>query len=115
MIFIVLDKFPRFVFCLCHVFTFSRCWEHVGTIWGSLWEHVGIIRSYKGLLLARKKLNKIYKEIRDIRDITINNKANNLIYIYYECLNLLCVSLSVINSSLNRKESVGLHFLCDVC
>ena len=80
-----------------------------------MWEHVGIIRSNKGLLLARKKLNKIYKDIRDIRNIKINNKANNLIYSYYECLNLLDVSLSIINSSLTRKESVGLHFVCDVC
>ena len=78
-----------------------------------MWERVGIIRSYDILLSAEKDLNNIYIKIKNI-----NNKNNFKSDIqagvsYFECLNLVQTCLWIIKSSCMRKESCGLHFVCE--
>ena len=64
-------------------------------------EYVGIIRTESGLLFAKKVIENMKNNLL--------NDPNNSKY-YYEALNMAQTSLIIINSALNRKESIGCHY-----
>ena len=64
-------------------------------------KYVGIVRSEEGLLLAR---NIVYKHNQNLLKHKIC--SNN----YYKALNISTVALSIIDSALARKESIGCHY-----
>lgn len=70
----------------------------------SMWNNVGIIRSKKGLNLARKKIEKIEKIFDIIKTDGINK---NII----ELENMLLLGKIIIIAALRRKESRGTHFI----
>ncbi len=72
-----------------------------------MWNYVGIVRNIKRLELARKHINAIFQEIEQhYKDYFV---TQNMI----ELRNIALVSLLIIESALNRKESRGLHYLVD--
>jgi L-aspartate oxidase len=64
-------------------------------------EYVGIVRSKEGLQFAKKIVLDMEKNL---------NKYPNNSKAYYEALNMVQTALIIINSSLNRKESIGCHY-----
>ncbi len=64
-------------------------------------EYVGIVRTKEGLLFAKKIVLKMKKNL---------NKYPNNSKAYYEALNMVQTALIIIDSALNRKESIGCHY-----
>jgi L-aspartate oxidase len=62
---------------------------------------VGIIRTEKGLKNAEIIVQNYYKNL-------VNNPRH--LKDYYECLNVVTVSLAIIKAALTRKESIGCHY-----
>lgn len=72
-----------------------------------MWNYVGIVRSVKRLKLAKKQVEGIFQEIEQhYRDYLV---SSNMI----ELRNIALVALLIIQSSLVRKESRGLHYVVD--
>lgn len=72
-----------------------------------MWNYVGIVRTVKRLQLARKHVNSLFQEIEQhYKDYFVTQDM-------IELRNIALVSLLIIESALNRKESRGLHFLVD--
>ncbi len=70
-----------------------------------MWENVGIIRTENSLLSALSEVNKIEQQF-------INKyKCSSLDE--YELRNMVIVAKCIINSALNRKESIGAHYRAD--
>jgi len=63
--------------------------------------NVGIVRKEKSLLFAKEA---IFNILEGLKNDQIICKA------YYEVFNMATVALIIINSALNRKESVGCHY-----
>ena len=72
-----------------------------------MWNYVGIVRSMQRLALAKKRMEAIYKEIdQHYREYFI---TPNMV----ELRNISLISLLIIQSAMQRKESRGLHYLID--
>ncbi|RUM45659.1 MAG: L-aspartate oxidase [Desulfocapsa sp.] len=72
-----------------------------------MWNYVGIVRSVKRLELAKVRMEAIFKEIdQHYHDYHI---TPNMI----ELRNIALISLLIIQSAQQRKESRGLHYLVD--
>ncbi len=72
-----------------------------------MWNYVGIVRNIKRLQLAQKQIEGVYQEIEQhYRDYFV---SPNMI----ELRNIALISMIIIQSALQRKESRGLHFLTD--
>lgn len=72
-----------------------------------MWNYVGIVRTKKRLELAKKRIKGIFDEIEDL--FQEYRVTANMI----ELRNISLVSLMIIHSALQRKESRGLHYLAD--
>lgn len=70
-----------------------------------MWEKVGIIRTESSLMKASAEIDKIKKAFKN------RNKCGSIEE--YELRNMIYVSDSIINSALERKESIGAHFRAD--
>ncbi len=66
--------------------------------------NVGIVRKEKNLVFAKNTVSKMIEDLKNDQKIS---KA------YYEVLNMATVALIIINSAINRKESVGCHYRLD--
>ncbi len=64
-------------------------------------EYVGIVRSKDGLMFAKNEVEKIENNLMKFK-----NNAKH----YFEALNMVQTALIIINSSLDRKESIGCHY-----
>ncbi len=64
-------------------------------------EYVGIVRTEKGLLIAKEQVQQME---RDLLKSPNNSKH------YYEALNMVQTALIIINSAIDRKESIGCHY-----
>jgi L-aspartate oxidase len=72
-----------------------------------MWNYVGIVRNIKRLKLAKKHVNALFQEIEQhYKDYFVSQDM-------IELRNIALVSLLIIESALNRKESRGLHYLVD--
>jgi L-aspartate oxidase len=72
-----------------------------------MWNYVGIVRSTKRLQLAKIRMEAIYKELdQHYHDYHI---TPNMV----ELRNIALISLLIIQSAQQRKESRGLHYLID--
>lgn len=72
-----------------------------------MWNYVGIVRSLKRLDLAKTRMEAIFKEIdQHYHDYLI---TPNMV----ELRNIALISLLIIQSAQQRKESRGLHYLVD--
>ncbi len=72
-----------------------------------MWNYVGIVRSLKRLELAKVRMEAIFKEIdQHYHDYHI---TPNMV----ELRNIALISLLIIQSAQQRKESRGLHYLID--
>ena len=79
-------------------------WDSIRRI---MWNYVGIVRSLKRLALAKERMAAIYDEIdQHYRDYII---TPNMV----ELRNISLISLVIIQSAMQRKESRGLHYLID--
>ncbi|MDH5716984.1 MAG: L-aspartate oxidase [Spirochaetia bacterium] len=72
-----------------------------------MWDYVGIVRSTPRLEKALRRIDSIYREIRDFYNRTIITRP------LLELRNIALASQLVIRSALNRKESRGLHYNTD--
>jgi len=72
-----------------------------------MWNYVGIVRNIKRLKLAKKHVNALFQEIEQhYKDYFVSQDM-------IELRNIALVSLLIVESALNRKESRGLHYLVD--
>ncbi|MEN8200157.1 MAG: L-aspartate oxidase [Thermodesulfobacteriota bacterium] len=72
-----------------------------------MWNYVGIVRSMRRLDLAKTRMEAIYEEIdRHYRDYLI---TPNMV----ELRNIALISMLIIQSAMQRKESRGLHYMID--
>ena len=72
-----------------------------------MWNYVGIVRTVKRLQLARKHVKALFQEVEQhYKDYFVTQDM-------IELRNIALVSLLIIESALNRKESRGLHYLAD--
>ncbi len=72
-----------------------------------MWNYVGIVRSTRRLLLAKKQVSEITKEIEQhYKDYFV---TTNMI----ELRNISLVASLIIEAALDRKESRGLHYMLD--
>lgn len=72
-----------------------------------MWDYVGIVRSSKRLSLAKTRMEAIFKEIDNhYHDYHV---TPNMV----ELRNIALISLLIIQSAQQRKESRGLHYLID--
>lgn len=69
-----------------------------------MWNTVGIIREEKKMLKALKKLIETEKEIKKIRKLGINREI-------LELQNICEVAMLITKASIERKESLGTHFM----
>ena len=72
-----------------------------------MWNYVGIVRKESRLMIARKRISEVRKEIDEIFG-KFQNTPNML-----ELRNISLVASLIIESSLARKESKGLHYILD--
>jgi L-aspartate oxidase len=72
-----------------------------------MWNYVGIVRKESRLVVARERINEVRKEIDGI--LTQYKKTPNML----ELRNITLVASLIIEASLNRKESIGLHYILD--
>ena len=73
-----------------------------------------IMWNYAGILRNEALLRKGLFELEEIKKL-IENKTVFSDFNYYEIRNMLTVAEIVINSALERKESIGAHFRTDAC
>lgn len=79
-------------------------WDSIRRV---MWNYVGIVRSVKRLELAKIRMEAIFKEIdQHYHDYHI---TPNMV----ELRNIALISLVIIQSAQQRKESRGLHYLAD--
>lgn len=79
-------------------------WDSIRRV---MWNYVGIVRSMKRLALAKKRMEFIYAEIDlHYREYFV---TPNMV----ELRNIALISLLIIQSAMQRKESRGLHFVRD--
>ena len=72
-----------------------------------MWNYVGIVRSVKRLQLAKTRMESIFKEIdQHYHDFLVTP-------IMVELRNIALISLLIIQSAQQRKESRGLHYITD--
>lgn len=83
----------------------SNVSEFIDKLKTIMWDNVGIIRTESSLLEAMSEINKIALEFN------CKDKCSNIEE--YELRNLIYVSKCIINSALERKESIGAHFRAD--
>ncbi|MDO8481208.1 MAG: L-aspartate oxidase, partial [Nanoarchaeota archaeon] len=76
------------------------------TLQEEMWKNVGILRTMKGLEIAKRKLGTILLKAEKILEKGISKEP-------LELRNLCVVGLLVIESALRRKESRGTHALLD--
>jgi L-aspartate oxidase len=72
-----------------------------------MWNYVGIVRKESRLLIAKQRINEVKKEIKEIVEkfkITPN---------MLELRNISLVASLIIEASLARKQSKGLHYIID--
>lgn len=72
-----------------------------------MWNYVGIVRKESRLMVARQRIDEVQKEINDIVG-KFHNTPNML-----ELRNISLVASLIIEASLARKESIGLHYVLD--
>lgn len=72
-----------------------------------MWNYVGIVRKESRLLVAKERIAAVRKEIDDI--IEKYSLTPNML----ELRNISLVASLIIEASLERKESVGLHYILD--
>ncbi len=72
-----------------------------------MWNYVGIVRKESRLLVARQRISEVRKEIDEI--ITRYKITPNML----ELRNISLVASLIIDASLKRKESKGLHYIID--
>ena len=72
-----------------------------------MWNYVGIVRKESRLILARKRIAEVRKEINDI--VKKYKITPNML----ELRNISLVASLIIDASLARKESKGLHYIID--
>ncbi len=72
-----------------------------------MWNYVGIVRSMKRLSLAKKSMKAIYE------DVDLHYREYFVTPNMIELRNISLISLLIIQSAMQRKESRGLHFLID--
>ncbi len=72
-----------------------------------MWNYVGIVRKESRLLTARQRIKEVRKEIKDIVE-TFKITPNML-----ELSNISLVASLIIEASLARKQSKGLHYIID--
>ncbi len=72
-----------------------------------MWNYVGIVRSTKRLVLAKRQISEICKEIEQhYKDYFV---TTNMV----ELRNISLVASLIIEAALERKESRGLHYMLD--
>ena len=72
-----------------------------------MWNYVGIVRKESRLLIAKQRITEVKKEIKEIVEkfkITPN---------MLELRNISLVASLIIEASLARKQSKGLHYIID--
>lgn len=79
--------------------------ELLSSLKSIMWEKVGIIRTESSLMKASAEIDKIKKAFKN------RNKCGSIEE--YELRNMIYVSDCIINSALERKESIGAHFRAD--
>jgi L-aspartate oxidase len=67
-----------------------------------MWQHVGMIRTRKGLAIARKKLKNLQEEIKKINGVNAQ---------CLETKNMITVALLIIKAAQQRNKSLGTHFI----
>ncbi len=72
-----------------------------------MWNYVGIVRKKSRLVIAKQRIEEIKKEIDKI--VATYSVTSNLL----ELRNITLVALLIIEASLKRKESRGLHYILD--
>ena len=72
-----------------------------------MWNYVGIVRKESRLLLAKQRIDEVQKEIEIIF------RTYKVTYNMLELRNISLVASLIIEASLKRKESVGLHCLLE--
>jgi L-aspartate oxidase len=72
-----------------------------------MWNYVGIVRKESRLLIARQRIAEVRKEIDEI--IGRYKITPNML----ELRNISLVASLIIDASLKRKESKGLHYIID--
>ena len=72
-----------------------------------MWNYVGIVRKESRLMIARQRISEVRKEIDEIVE-KFQNTPNML-----ELRNISLVASLIIEASLARKESKGLHYILD--
>ncbi len=70
----------------------------------AMWENVGIVRNSNKLKQALDALNKIYIQIEKIYNMGLNKEI-------IELKNLCTNAILITQAAINRKESVGCHFI----
>ena len=78
-----------------------HCWKEVRTL---MWDYVGIVRNDRRLIQAHDRIN-IYK-----KEIDTYFKISQIDHEIIELRNLIDVAKIIIDSSILRKESRGLHY-----
>ena len=83
--------------------------EYKSKLQDIMWNGAGIIRSQESLLNAMSMINKLEESFKSGRsEINICNSISE-----YELRNMIYVAKCIINSALQRKESVGAHYRSD--
>jgi L-aspartate oxidase len=72
-----------------------------------MWNYVGIVRKESRLILAKQTINEVRKEIDEI--VTNYEITPNML----ELRNISLVASLIIDATLDRKESKGLHYIID--
>ncbi|MBU1566796.1 MAG: L-aspartate oxidase [Proteobacteria bacterium] len=73
----------------------------------TMWNYVGIVRKTSRLMVAKQRIADVRQEIDDI--LQKYNITTNML----ELRNISLVASLIIEAALNRKESVGLHYILD--
>jgi L-aspartate oxidase len=72
-----------------------------------MWNYVGIVRKESRLLIAKQRINEVKKEIKEI--VEKYKVTPNML----ELRNISLVASLIIEASLARKQSKGLHYIID--